>query len=274
MTPSFIIKFSGLLLVSWVTLGAGPSSSQQFGILCGLLMLMAFLDAGQASLSAGASKDGALEISVFLGRLLSLNGSPFYLALMIFTFIGMNGINVDKRDAIIPVAASASMCGAEGGGCGSKGGCGSGGCGSSSGGSCGCSSKSKAKPQAQMAASPQRPLSQDELRQRAAEVQKRALNGNPNSAGGLPGLGNNPRPLPPGLVPKAGAVVPPGIVVPASPPERTAPGEQTSAPSASASASGAATPLPPSAADSANNSSPKLEASPTPAETKPASVGK
>lgn len=226
--------------------------------------LAALLEAGNTVCAEAHS--GSSGQSSFMLRLFSISGAPFYLALMAFTFVVTDVSGTRTRN--LPPSPEASMCGAEGGGCGSKGGCGSGGCGSSSGGSCGCSSKSKAKPQAQKAASPQRPLSQDELRQRAAEVQKRALNGNPNSAGGLPGLGNNPRPLPPGLVPKAGAVVPPGIVVPASPPGRTAPGEQTSAPSAS----GTAPPLPQSAAESAI-SSPKLEAS-APAGTKPASVGK
>jgi len=42
-------------------------------------------------------------------------------------------------------------------------------------------------------------------------------------AGGLPGIGSNPRPLPPGLVPKAGVALPPGAVVPVTPPERGAP---------------------------------------------------
>lgn len=214
MTPSILIKLSGLLLVSWVTLGAGPLSTQPLGMLCGLLLLMAFLDAGQASQSASALKDGAVEMSVFFGRLVSLSGAPFYVALMVFAFVGMSGKGAGKGGAARPAMASTSMCGAEGGGCGSSGGCGTGGCGASSGGACGCSSGKKSS-KSTARSSPKVPvkkLTDAELKLRTDMVQQRAMSAVPAGAASLPGIGPNGRPLPAGLVPKPGVALPPGIV--------------------------------------------------------------
>ena len=223
MTPSFLIKLSGLLLVSWVTLGAGPLSTQPFGILCGLILLMACLDAGQASQGASTSKDGAVEMGVFFGRLVSLGGAPFYVALMVFAFVGMSGKGAGG--AARPAMASASLCGAEGGGCGSSGGCGTGGCGASSGGACGCSSgkKSSKSTASSSPKAPMKKLTDAELKQRTDMVQQRAMSAGAAGAASLPGIGPNGRPLPAGLVPKPGAALPPGVVptgVPAASAER------------------------------------------------------
>lgn len=258
-----LFKLGALILTAWSTLGNSSLDYRSFGIVAVLLGLAALLEAGNTVCAEAHS--GSSGQSSFMMRLFSISGAPFYLALMAFTFVVTDVSGTRSR--IMPPSSEASMCGAEGGGCGSKGGCGSGGCGSSSGGSCGCSSKSKAKTPAHTATTAQRPISQEELRQRAAEVQKRALSANTGSAGGLPGLGTNPRPLPPGLVPKAGAVLPPGTVVPSTPPERTAPSAQSTTPSVTTPP--AATPAP--ANGTPANLNPKDEAPPPSTDSKPAS---
>lgn len=262
MNQTNLFKLGSLALAAWATLGNASLDTRSFGILAVLILLIALLDAG--SCIPLATESGRNAGPVFLARLFSLSGAPFYLSLLALLFVASNPSTAGEGPS--PHKTSVSMCGAEGGGCGSNGGCGSGGCGSSSGGSCGCSSKSKAKTATHTATSSQRPLSQEELRQRAAEVQKRALSTNSGSAGGLPGLGTNPRPLPPGLVPKAGAVVPPGTVVPSTPPERTAP--SSPATTSSANTPPDATPAP--ANETPAKLNPKDEVSPPSTDSKPA----
>lgn len=252
MTPSFLIKLCGLLLVSWVTFGAGPLSAQPVGMLCGLLVLMAFLDAGQAAQALGTAKDGAVEIGVFFGRLVSLSGAPFYVALMVFAFVGMSGKGAGTGSAVRAAVASASMCGAEGGGCGSSGGgCGTGGCGASGGGACGCSGGSKKTSKSTASSSPKavpKKLTEAELKQRAEMVQQRAMTTAPAGSTNLPGIGPNGRALPPGLVPKPGVALPPGVVPTAPATERGVPTpQQVASPISSSQPKDAASPAPPAA---------------------------
>ncbi|MEQ1749457.1 MAG: hypothetical protein ABL974_08550 [Prosthecobacter sp.] len=130
--------------------------------------------------------------------------------------------------------ASTSMCGAEGGGCGSSGGCGTGGCGASSGGACGCSGGKKSS-KSTASSSPKVPvkkLTNAELKLRSDMVQQRAMRAGAAGAANLPGIGPNGHPLPAGLVPKPGVVLPPGIVptgAPASALERRPPSPQQAA---------------------------------------------
>lgn len=211
MSPAFLIKLAGLLLVSWVTLSGSPLSTRLFGILGGLLVLMALLDAGQA-LQAKPEADGVVteaDMRKFTRRLLGFSGAPFYVALMAFAFIGMtsqetasSGFANDKAQQVQGHVASAAgtTCGSgRGGGCGSAGGCGSGSCGASSGGSCGCASKGKGT------ASTKSPAKTTAATPR--QLPPRAM---PAVAPtNLPGI--NGQPLPAGMVPRPGAVLPPGF---------------------------------------------------------------
>ena len=216
MEQSTIFKLAGVGLSAWATLSNAHLDTKSFGILTVFILLIALLDAGNGMHQATQASD-------YTKRLFSLSGAPLYVALLVIVFIANEPLK-HGNTAGEGGGSNISMCGAEGGGCGTKGGCGSVGCGSSSGGACGCGSGKKTTKTSKTTQTPQtttRQLSQEELKKRTAEIQERAIKAGISS--GLPGIGPNARPLPPGLIPKSGAVIPSVAGVPSSPPERAAP---------------------------------------------------
>jgi hypothetical protein len=221
MNQTTLFKLGGIALAAWATLGSSQIDTKSFGILAVLMLLIALLDAGNGMQQTNeAGRPAGHE---FAARFLSLSGAPLYLGLLALVFVTTNpSAGTASGGKAATHKASVYMCGGEGGGCGS-GGCGSGGCGSSCGGSCG-----KSKAVAATAKPAPKPLTQEELRQRAETVQKRSL-----AAGGaaaLPGVGANPRPLPPGLIPKADAPLPEGVMAPPGTPARNPAGAAPAVP--------------------------------------------
>lgn len=212
MNQTSFFKLGGIALAAWAALGNAGFEIKSFIILAVFMLLIALLDAGQAAGLAESSRDvnAKADPQAFWNRFLGISGAPFYLALMILVFVSTQSREshggADDPLRLQALAASGGMCG---GGCGSGGGgCGSGGCGSSKGGSCGCGSKSQ--PKSAPAAKPQpagKALTQEELKQRAEIVQKRAMT--PPQTANLPGI--NGRPLPAGLTVNPSVSLPHGI---------------------------------------------------------------
>lgn len=201
-----LIKVGALALVAWACLSSLSVSWATFILVEGFVVLLAFLDAGQA-VPAGAGREQApseADVGAVGRRLLGVAVGPFYLVLAALAGVGMwDKMQTGAGAAVVAEAAShAGGCGS-GGGCGSKGGCGSGGCGASSGGSCGCSSKKGSSKAVAAPAGSTNPA--------AKPMPPRSM---PAVAPAkLPGLGPNGRPLPAGLVPRPGVALPPGVEV-------------------------------------------------------------
>jgi hypothetical protein len=219
MRDDTLIKLGAIALSSWLAFGHIYESGKSYSTYSILILILAILDAGNQMQQAGHASGAE-----FARRFFALKGAPFYLALLVLVFVSVDLEALDSSTQI-PQNSHASMCGAEGRGCGSSGGCGSGGCGASSGGACGCGGgKKSAKPAAANSvaqkSAPQQPLSKEELRQRALEVQNRKM-----ASGSTPllphGLSAEARPLPPRLVPKADAPLPAEDSAPSAPPERS-----------------------------------------------------
>lgn len=216
MNSTSLFKLGGVALAAWASLAQAGLDSRSFGVVAVLLVLMALLDAGQPVARSQESGRSPADAQAFSRRFFSLAGAPFYLVLIILTFVSTQGR--ESAATVDPLLRAQAMAagGLCGGGCGTGGGCGSGGCGASKGGGCGCSSKEQAKPAAAaQAPAPARALTREELQQRAEMVQKRSMSAAP-AAPSLPGL--NGRPLPAGLTPKPGVTLPAGVEASPAPP--------------------------------------------------------
>ena len=237
MNSTSLFKLGGVALAAWASLAQAGLDSRSFGVVAVLLILMALLDAGQPVARSHESGQAPADSQAFSRRFFSLACAPFYLVLIILTFVSTQGReSAGGVDPLLRAQAMAAggMCG---GGCGTGGGCGSGGCGASKGGGCGCSSKGQAKPAAAQAPAPARTLTREELQQRAEMVQKRSMSAAP-AAPSLPGL--NGRPLPAGLTPKSGVTLPAGVE--ASPASPAAPAAATPTTTPAPSKAGSADP--------------------------------
>ena len=218
---------------------AGSVSTTPFAL---VIAVLAVLNA--SALAVSEKEGGSLAWGGLIKHLLGPVVLPVYgLAAAGMLYLGsssgpgLNGAAPGGMHAHAATQAAPSLCG---GSCGSGAGCGSGGCGASGGkgGACGCGAGKKTQTAAKAT------VSAAELQARAAAVQQRAMQ-TP-----LPGIQMTPpagtqagavplapaRSLPPGLVPKKGVPLPPGL----SP----APPATSSASPVNASATPAAVPAP------------------------------
>ena len=218
MTRTPWIKLFALGAMVWMVFGAsavGVSLAMSFGV------LFALLDATMAEEDRGGKREDRpprplmTDAVQMVRQLFSRRVGPFYLALAVLTWAGLEARHGDREkgrlgEAESGLPASRGWSAADASGAHQP---------SSQSGLCACG-----KPLGHdKAGAPPSP----EATKRIEALKKRTMSAAPSvPAANLPGIGPNAKPLPPGLVPNPNAKLPPGIApaAPANPPPPPTPG--------------------------------------------------
>lgn len=91
MNSTSLFKLGGVALAAWASLVQAGLDSRSFGVVAVLLILMALLDAGQPVARSHESGQAPADSQAFSRRFFSLACAPFYLVLIILTFVSTQG---------------------------------------------------------------------------------------------------------------------------------------------------------------------------------------